>query len=388
MELNVQDWKEFRLNKIFTVKGGFYNKKPEHSEKGTIPFLASTENNNGVTEYYSLNDIISWDKVGEPDNTIENKLFSGNCIAVTVNGSVCNAFYQKEQFTCSHDITQLCLRKHQLNEHIGQFLCTVIMMEKYKWNYGRKPHDVKKFGLSIIKLPITHNSNKTPYIDKNRTYSDEGYIPDWQFMEDYIKSLHHKPITTKVKSGNVKELDVNNWEEFKVSGLFTLLNGKGITKEEIEENSGTFVAVQSGEENNGVLGKIDKQYCIKMGYTLTDKMCLTVARTGSAGFVSFQSAGCVVGDSAKILLLDDDIATTNVYLFLQTILTANRFKYDYGRKVTEDKYLADIIKLPIKRDSNGNPIIDDNRTYSDKGYIPDWQFMEDYINSLPYNDRI
>ena len=86
MELNVQDWKEFRLNKVFTLKGGFFNKKPEHSEVGTIPFLASTENNNGVTEYYSLNDIISWDKVGEPDNTLENKLFSANCIAVTVNG--------------------------------------------------------------------------------------------------------------------------------------------------------------------------------------------------------------------------------------------------------------------------------------------------------------
>ena len=73
MELNVQDWKEFRLNKVFSLKGGFYNKKPEHSVVGTIPFLASTENNNGVTEYYSLNDIISWDKVGEPDNTLENK---------------------------------------------------------------------------------------------------------------------------------------------------------------------------------------------------------------------------------------------------------------------------------------------------------------------------
>ena len=168
MELNVQDWKEFRLNKVFTLKGGFFNKKPEHSEVGTIPFLASTENNNGVTEYYSINDLVNWDKVGEPDNTIENKLFSGNCIAVTVNGSVCNAFYQKTQFTCSHDITQLCLRHRAMNEYIGQFLCTIIMMEKYRWSYGRKPHDVKKFGQSKIKLPIKYNKDKTPVIDSNK----------------------------------------------------------------------------------------------------------------------------------------------------------------------------------------------------------------------------
>ena len=46
------------------------------------------------------------------------------------------------------------------------------------------------------------------------------------------------------------------------------------------------------------------------------------------------------------------------------------------------------VGLPIKRDNSGNPVIDNNRTYSDNGYIPDWQFMEDYINSLPYSDRI
>ncbi len=38
-----------------------------------------------------------------------------------------------------------------------------------------------------------------------------------------------------------------------------------------------------------------------MGYTYTEKPCLTVARSGSAGFVSFQINGCAVGDSANIL---------------------------------------------------------------------------------------
>ena len=56
-------------------------------------------------------------------------------------------------------------------------------------SYGRKPHDVKKFGKSAIKLPIQHNPDGTPYIDPNHTYSEDGYVPDWQFMEDYMKSL-------------------------------------------------------------------------------------------------------------------------------------------------------------------------------------------------------
>ena len=170
--LNVSEWKEFIFTDIFTLKGGFYNKKPEHSIDGCIPFLASTESNNGVTEYYSIEDIRGWDKVGNEDNTLNKKIYSGNCIAVTVNGSVCNAFYQKEDFTCSHDITAFYLKHHELTPALAMFLCTIIMGDKYRWSYGRKPHDVKKFGKSMIKLPVDKNGK-----------------PDWEYMENYIKSL-------------------------------------------------------------------------------------------------------------------------------------------------------------------------------------------------------
>lgn len=182
-------WEEFSLDGVFKLKGGFYNKKPEHSIDGKIPFLASTETNNGVTEYYDIEDIRGWDKVGNEDNTLNKKLYKGNCIAVTVNGSVCNAFYQKETFTCSHDITAFYVKKYDMNVHLAMFLCTIIMQDKYRWSYGRKPHDVKKFGKSVIKLPVKHNPDGSVFIDTKHTYSENGYVPDWQFMEDYIKSL-------------------------------------------------------------------------------------------------------------------------------------------------------------------------------------------------------
>ena len=189
LALNVDEWKEFTLDDVFVLRGGFYNKKPEHSIDGNIPFLASTESNNGVTEFYSIEDIRGWDKVGNEDNTLDKKMYAGNCIAVTVNGSVCNAFYQHEDFTCSHDITAFYVRDYTMSPYLAMFLCTIIMQDKYRWSYGRKPHDVKKFGKSAIKLPIQHNPDGTPYIDPNHTYSQDGYVPDWQFMEDYMKSL-------------------------------------------------------------------------------------------------------------------------------------------------------------------------------------------------------
>ena len=177
-------------------------------------------------------------------------------------------------------------------------------------------------------------------------------------------------------------LDITQWKEFKLSSIFTIHNGKGITKEEIEENAGDFTVVQSGEENNGVLGKISRKYCEMMDYTFCDDPCLTVARSGSAGFVSFQIDGCVVGDSAKILLLDKSVASVEIYVFLQTLLSANRFKYAYGRKVTESKYMNEVIKLPIQFAEDGSHLIDATKRYSDDGFIPNWKWMENYIKTL------
>ncbi|KGI99873.1 MULTISPECIES: restriction endonuclease subunit S [Bacillati] len=180
------------------------------------------------------------------------------------------------------------------------------------------------------------------------------------------------------------KLDFSQWHEFVVASIFDIHNGRGITAEEIAENPGVLNAVQSGEEHNGVIGRISADYCREMQYVFTLDCCLTVARTGTAGFVSFQADGCVVGDSAKLLLLRHQEPSPELYLFLQTILSQNRFKYSYGRKVTEAKYMGDVIDLPIKHDSDGSPVIDPAKTYSPEGYIPDWQFMENFIHALHY----
>lgn len=153
---------------------------------------------------------------------------------------------------------------------------------------------------------------------------------------------------------------------FRVGQIFNIINGKGITAEEIENNPGTFEAVQSGAENNGVIGLIDKSYCKAMNYAVCESMCLTVARTGSSGFVSFHEHGCVVGDSAKILKLKNEtVESVGVYLYLQTLLAANRFKYAYGRKVREKPYAKTVVEIPVTETGT-----------------PDWAWMEAYIRSL------
>lgn len=375
MNLNILEWKEFKFGKLISkiYKGKAINKEDlsESTDRTTqIRYITRTSINNGCE---LLADIRNVDEL-----CIEEKN------AITIGDTTATCFYQPEEFIVGDHM--VIIRADWLNELTGLYIVTLLNNEQYKYSYGRA-YLMERIKDTSIKLPIK-KSNNLPIIDETYEFSDEGYIPDWKFMENYIKSLHYKPLTTKNTYSTNLVLDVTKWKEFKVSSILSVYNGKGITKEEIEENIGDFTVVQSGEENNGVLGKIDRDYCISMDYTISEKPCLTVARSGSAGFVSFQNDGCVVGDSAKILLLEESNASTEVYLFIQTILTAHRFKYAYGRKVTEDKYMNDVVELPILYNKNGTPFIDKTQKYSKEGYVPDWQFMKNYIKSLPYGDRL
>ena len=59
-------------------------------------------------------------------------------------------------------------------------------------------------------------------------------------------------------------------------------------------------------------------------------------------------------------------------MFLVTVLDLERPKFSFGRK--RKKTLPDTeIKLPARLNNK-------------KEYEPDWQYMEDYIKSLPYGD--
>jgi hypothetical protein len=359
MNLDISNWKEFKLSDIFNVKYGVNLELnaceiEDHNSNDAINFVARTAINNGVSAKIKYIDDVTPQSAG--------------LISVAGGGSVLSTFLQNEPFYSGRDLYTL-EAKDAISDEAKLFLITVIEQNKYKYSYGRQAN--KTLPDIILKLPIDKDSN-----------------PDYKFMEDYIKSLHYKPLTTKNVKTKKKSLDIAEWKEFKLSSILTVKNGQGITKEEIEMNPGEFPAVQSGEENNGVLGYIDKKYCYSMGYIISESPCLTVARTGSAGFVSFQKEGCVVGDSAKILLLEDEVANTEVYLFLQTVLGALRFKYAYGRKVTEEKYMNELIKLPVKKDSKGKILVDKNFKYSKQGYVPDWEYMKEYMGLLLYGDRL
>lgn len=150
---SVSEWKNFRYDQIFDIERGRGPRRKELDGTGSTPFVTSSDKNNGLTGF-----------------TSQAAIHSGNTIGVNRNGSVAEAFYQPVPF-CSTEDVHIFLPKFELNKYISMFLVTLIKKEKYRYNYGRK-WGIERMKKSIIKLPV-----------------DKHGIPDWSYMESYIKTL-------------------------------------------------------------------------------------------------------------------------------------------------------------------------------------------------------
>ena len=83
------------------------------------------------------------------------------------------------------------------------------------------------------------------------------------------------------------------------------------------------------------------------------------------------------------------IMNDKIGLFITSIINfSENYKWSYGRQCRVGDSKKIIIKLPIKRTSEGEVIFDKKRIFSSEGYIPDWKFMETYIMSLELEEKV
>lgn len=98
------------------------------------------------------------------------------------------AFYQPEPYWATDDVNALYSKYDGFNKYIGLFFVAVIRKEKYRFNYGRK-WTLENMKETEICLPVKKNDNNAPIIDGACIFSEQGYVPDWDYMENYIKNL-------------------------------------------------------------------------------------------------------------------------------------------------------------------------------------------------------
>lgn len=80
------------------------------------------------------------------------------------------------------------LYNENLSKYSGLFICAIIKISAKKFDYNDALTGKNSENL-IIKLPVLHNSDGSIYYDEEKRYSDEGYIPDWNYMSNYMESI-------------------------------------------------------------------------------------------------------------------------------------------------------------------------------------------------------
>lgn len=380
--LNTEKWKTFVYDKVFIIRKGFYNKKPDSSEGADIPFLGATDSNNGITSYHTIDDITSASKTGDDNNSpISEKIFPANAVCVTNNGSVGYAYYQPKEFTCSHDVNPL-YRKDGIpfNHKTGLFIATVIMKDRYRWQYGRKWRPVRMVK-STINLPILTDNYGQCIIDPKKTFSDEGYIPDWKYMEEFIERLETREresqgsirdaLRTKNRADKILDLNINDWKEFLLQDIFEeIYKSEAYVKSDLttfDSNKIDRISfISRTEKNNGC------DCYVPLGDISVKEKGNAIIIGDTTSTIYYQENDFITGD--HIVVCRAKWINKYTALFIKSLIEKERYKYSYGRAFKMDLIKKTKINLPAIN-ANGE-------------FVPDWNFMENYINSLPYGDKI
>jgi hypothetical protein len=155
LELDTSNWQPFDLETLFEITGSKTTSILELEEygKGQFPYVTTQATNNGTANFYDF--------------------YTENGNVLTVDSAVVGyCSYQPLNFSASDHVEKL-IPKFDMNKYIALFLVAIFHLEQYRYNYGRKCSQ-SRMKERNIKLPVTKDGT-----------------PDWQFMENYIKSLNY-----------------------------------------------------------------------------------------------------------------------------------------------------------------------------------------------------
>lgn len=353
--IDTSNWKYFPL----TGKKGLFKIEPckcsnagELLEDGNdIEYIGAKKNDNGFMRFVKYE---------------ESLITKGNCIIFICDGqgSVGYTNYIDHDFIGS---TTLSVGYNdRLNEKTGMFIVTVLDLERYRYSFGRK----YKTNLSKVSIKLPANKQGEP---------------DWDFMEDYISNLNFKHIETKNKSKNSLNINTENWKEFYLHKILNVTMGNGIDANKTTDFEPKINYVSRDSNGNGVVAVIDEIIGEKIFPAGSMSLALGGSYLGSC-FIQkkpFYTAQNVAVLQEKVPL------SLHTKLFISTLIRNEcKIKYlAFGRELNSHIKKDFTIKLPVLIDNNGL-VIDKKKIFSDNGYIPNWNLMEEIIKDLPYGDRI
>lgn len=250
-------------------------------------------------------------------------------------GSVLSTFVQTKPFYSGRDLYILMpINDMTFNEKL--FYCMCIKNNAYRYSYGRQANKT----LKDIEVPDN--------------------IPDWVNLRKTEKP------TTLVPCADLKP-DTHTWKEFQISGpngLFELQSCNCANAGDLEKGNEIYY-VGAKKNDNGIMNRVAHNSDLT---TKGNCIVFICDGQGSVGYSNYMEQD-FIGSTTLSVGYNKNL---NKYtgLFLVAVLDLERPKYSFGRKYRKN-LSSSKIKLPAKADGT-----------------PDWDYMEQYMKSLPYSDKI
>ncbi|MCD4794432.1 MAG: restriction endonuclease subunit S [Bacteroidales bacterium] len=255
---------------------------------------------------------------------------------ITVAGSgnsVLESFIQQSPFYTGYHVFLLRPIK-KMSDFQKLFYCYCIRQNQYKYSFGRQANKTLKDILVPKEIPeefISINLDSLNTLDSNCI-------------------IQHK-----------NELKADKWEAFPLKDLFKITGSKTTSVLQLEEyGEGEYPYITTQATKNGIDGFYD--------YYTEDGNVLTVD-SAVIGYCSYQKLPFSASDHVEKLVPKFEM-NKFIALFLVTIINTDQYRYNYGRKCSQTRMEDISIKLPSK---NG---------------VPDFDFMENYMKSLPYSSSL
>lgn len=337
------------------------------------------------------------------------KIMPANSITVDMFG---NTFYRDEEYKITtHARVFALLPKFTMTKEIGLYISACMKYFQKKFSYSNMCSWKKICDLTLI-LPVQVNEAGKPIIDSNKQFGSNGYFPDWNYMQDYIEKLEQEHIleleseldaylkatglndcelteddkhilASKLKNEDGKEPAkeseplpegrcLKEGREFIFSDLFTSQTGDTDIQKKDINGKGCYV-VSAGLSNHGIIGKTDRESKV------IDKNTITVDMFGNA---FYRDTEYKMVTHARVFALSPKFKMTESSgLYMTSCMSYLTKKFAYSNMCSWNKIQDLPLCLPIQTDDSGKPVIDAGKTYSPKGYIPDWEYMEKYIKA-------
>lgn len=344
LKLTDREWQGFFIGgiegifQIKATKSGIDKNKLKVSENGKTPYITRSDMDNGINLFVSDEQMPKYKKDG------------GNVITIGLDTQT--VFYQKNSFWTGQNIQ--VLSNDYLNYWVAVFVIPLLKIQMKKFAWGSTGATLGRLSRTRIMLPVNSDG-----------------LPDWRFMEDFIKQKEQKQIADlkdyysdkavelMISTGSLKN---TQWREFYIRDYFEFIRGNQNNMAKCK--AGYIPLISAKKVDNGY-----KDFIAPNNKSLFPKHILTLNNDGDGGVgIAYYQPVASALDTHVTALLPKIELSRHTLLFVARSITHQRGKFSHGYSLNNDRLRAQKILLPVNSDGS-----------------PDWQFMEDFMKQIEQN---